>query len=124
MTESEEQREVVRWFRGEFPELSQAIRLSMNGINFGSMRSSPKGARMISMMRSQGMTDGETDLAFLIPNDQFHGLLIEMKTKNGKPTDKQLAYINFMNGQGYFATVCYGAEDAKRTIESYIRSHD
>ena len=81
-----------------------------------------KAARIIARMKRQGLTPGESDLAFLIPNGSFHGLLIEMKSELGKPTSAQNEYIDLMNSLGYFATVCYGAQEAKRTILAYMES--
>jgi alpha/beta superfamily hydrolase len=122
MTEAEHQREVVRWFRERHPGLAKCIRLSMNGISFGSLASSQKGARMISVMKSQGMVKGESDLAFLVPRGEWHGLVIEMKQPGGpKPTEDQKDYIEDSLLRGYFTKVCYGSDEAIETISNYLK---
>jgi len=117
MTEAEEQKIFIAWFKAEYPKYEKCIRLSMNGVNLGY---GSKAARMIASMKKQGLTPGESDLAFMIPTEKHHGLLIEMKSMTGKPTEAQIDYIDLMNDLGYFACVCRGAEEAKTVMREYL----
>lgn len=116
-TEAEEQKEVVAWFRETWPEYEKCIRLSLNGVNLGG---GTKAARMINSMKAQGMTVDESDLVFLVPKSQYHGLCIEMKAMKKKPTAGQLEYLVLMNELGYMAAWCEGAEEAKDLITIYM----
>lgn len=115
-SEAEEQKAVVSWFRGRWPQFSRCIRLSLNGVPLPT-EDAPK---IINSFKAQGLTPGESDLAFLVPTPVYHGLLIEMKSTQGKPTKDQLAYLAFMEGLGYRTAVCKGAGEAVETIEDYM----
>ena len=52
---------------------------------------------------------------------KYHGLYIEMKAIGGSPTQEQQAWIAALTEQGYAAQVCVGFEEAKETIEQYLR---
>ena len=119
MTESQEQKELIDWFKKQYPKYSKSIRLSMNGINLGGGK---KAAIMINHLKSQGMVPGESDLFFAIPTKGYHGLFIEFKSTNGahKLTDDQAEYIGYMTLLGYRAECCKGIEDAKQLISEHI----
>ena len=51
----------------------------------------------------------------------YPGLYIEMKYGNGRTSKEQREWINKLNEQGYKAVVCNGFEEAKETIEKYIK---
>lgn len=117
MSEFQEQKELVSWFRAKYPAHSRCLRLSLNGINLPAGR---RGAMMMSQCKSQGLTLGESDLFFAIPNLLYHGLFIEMKAGKGKATQDQLDYLIVMDSLGYQTAVITGAEKAKQFIEDYM----
>ncbi len=82
-----------------------------------------KAARIVSKMKREGLTPGIPDLFFPIPNQKYHGLFIEMKTKNGKLSDNQKIWIDLLNKQGYLAIVCYSSSDAIKEIDSYLNNN-
>ena len=43
-----------------------------------------------------------------------------MKYGKNKATEKQLEWLDILNGQGYKAVICYGFEQARETIEWYL----
>ena len=55
-----------------------------------------------------------------LPNKKYHGLFIEMKYGKNKPTENQKKWIDYLNGVGYLACVCYGADEAIKLINEYI----
>ena len=79
-----------------------------------------KAARIVLKMKREGLTPGVPDLFFPIPNQKYHGLFIEMKTKNGKLSDNQKTWVEILNKQGYLAIVCYSSSEAIKEIESYL----
>lgn len=82
-----------------------------------SKRSLAYGAKMKRM----GLRKGFPDLLFPTPHKGYHGLYIELKRdKTCKPTAEQWRWINYLNEQGYRATVCYGATEAIDEIDWYF----
>ena len=85
-----------------------------------SKRSPAYGAKMKRM----GLRKGFPDLSFPTPRKGYHGLYIELKRdKTCKPTAEQLQWINYLNSQGYRATVCCGAGEAIEEIDRYFNEH-
>lgn len=117
MSEYQEQRELIRWYRETYPQYSKCIRLSLNGV---SLPPGPKAAIARNQFKSQGMVLAEADLLFCVPNLIFHGLFIEMKDFGKKATTEQQEYLDFMQSMGYQACICEGAEAAKRVISDYM----
>ncbi len=89
----------------------------MNGLPKGSGRAA---AIRINMMRTQGMTDAESDLFFAVPRGTYHGLFVEMKDFGKKPTADQLEYLQYQRDNGYQAVWAEGAEEAIRLITEYM----
>lgn len=118
MTEAEEQKALVSWFREFYPEYSHCIRVSLNGITLGKGQNA---ARRMASLKAQGLTVGESDLMFCVPSNGYHGLMIEMKTKRGRITDAQEEYLAKMEFLGYRAECCYGFADAKQVVSEYMR---
>ena len=71
-------------------------------------------------LKKQGLKPGVPDIFLPYPNKKYHGLFIELKYGKNKASDKQKAWINELNHQGYYAKVCTGFEEAKNTILEYI----
>jgi len=117
MSEFQEQKDLVAWFKAKYPAYVKCLRLSLNGINLPAGR---RGAIMMSQCKSQGLTPGESDLFFAIPNLIYHGLFIEMKAGKGKATQDQIDYLAVMDNLGYRTAVITGAEKAKQFIEDYM----
>lgn len=119
MTEAEEQKEIVRWFRETYPKHRQSLRVSMGGVNFGYGN---QAARKQRAMRSQGVINGEADIAILLPRNGFGALLIEHKSGKGshKTTPAQLEYIEYHNTIGNCACITKGVDMAKKAIEQYM----
>lgn len=72
-------------------------------------------------MKALGLSKGFPDLFLPIAKKGFHGLLIELKRdRSCHPTKEQVEWIKYLNGQGYFAVVCYGALAAMEEIRKYL----
>lgn len=72
-------------------------------------------------LKRQGVLAGVPDIFVDVPTDKYHGLRIEMKVGKNKPTEKQKEMIERYNQMGYKAVVCYGADDAIKTLEDYFK---
>ena len=71
-------------------------------------------------LKRQGVRAGVPDLFFPVAKRGYHGLFIELKVGKNKATEKQLQWLDFLNGQGYKAVVCVGFDSAKETIDWYM----
>lgn len=76
--------------------------------------------RKMAVMKSEGLKVGTPDLFLAIPNLDFGGLWIEMKSEKGKPSENQLMMIDRLSKVGYKCEICYGWVEAKEAIESYL----
>jgi hypothetical protein len=111
-TESNEQIAAMDWLRAQHPKIS------LHTLHIGNERKASYYAGYI--MKRMGVLKGASDLLVAWPSGGFHGLFIEVKAKKGKPTPDQLAFIERMNSVGYYATVCYGADEVIRCMKWYI----
>lgn len=115
-TESDEQKALMRWAaynRGRYPELALLYHIPNEG-----QRDPRVGARMMA----EGLRKGVPDLCLPVARGGSHGLYIELKrTKGGRVSPEQAAWIDSLLRQGYAACVCRGWEAASREIERYLQ---
>lgn len=74
-----------------------------------------------NILKRMGMKKGFPDLFIYEPIGEYHGLAIEMKALNGKPTMEQLTWLSDLKARGYAAYIAYGADQAIRIIEAYMK---
>jgi len=119
LTEWHEQREIITWYRAEWPQHARALRVSMNGLNLGGGR---RAAIMIKQMRAQGMVEGESDMAILLPRGGFGCFIMEHKAEGAarKITSEQVSYLTYHNYHGNCAVSTRGVEAAKAAIRTYM----
>lgn len=114
-TEDTEQAHIfvwAAWARGKYPELDL-----MHHIPNGGKRSKSEAARF----KAQGVKAGVPDIFLPCARGGYHGLYIELKrTKGGKISAAQKEWIDALRGQGYKVIVCYGFDEAKEVIISYL----
>ena len=109
MSEAEEQRAVV--------EYCDWRRIPCFHIPNGGKRSS----REAYNLKRQGVRPGVPDRCIPVPSGRYHGLFIEMKrAEGGTVSDHQREWVSRLNGLGYLARVCHGADSAISLIDSYI----
>lgn len=72
-------------------------------------------------LKRQGVLAGVPDIFVDVPTDKYHGLRIELKVGKNKATEKQKEMIERYNKLGYKAVVCYGADEAIKTLEAYFK---
>lgn len=72
-------------------------------------------------LKRQGVLAGVPDIFVDVPCGHYHGLRIELKVGKNKPTDKQKEMIERYNKLGYKAVICYGADEAIKTLEDYFK---
>lgn len=81
-----------------------------------------RNAREAYNLKRQGVKPGVPDLFIPVANEQYHGLFIEMKRKNGgSMTAAQCEWQQLLRKQGYKAITCHGASEAIEIVEMYLR---
>lgn len=76
-------------------------------------------------LKNIGLTPGLLDYQFLIENDKYKGLWIEMKRKDGinkKKNKEQDEFIALLLDSGYYACYSYGYEHAIRIYKDYVNN--
>lgn len=103
----------VRWFRMKYPHLSPRLFAVPNG----GRREGITGARL----KEEGVLAGVADLILLVPNADYHALLIEMKTPKGRQSESQRAWQRAVAGNDdYLYVVCRSLEEFIREVEEYL----
>lgn len=103
----------VRWFRLKHPRLAARLFAVPNG----GRRDGITGARL----KEEGVLAGVADLILLVPNADYHALLIEMKTPKGSQSESQKAWQRAVAGNDdYMYVVCRSLEGFIKTIEEYL----
>ena len=72
------------------------------------------------ILKRKGVKAGVLDYFIMRASKGYHGLIIELKIKPNKPSEFQLKYIDDMNAEGYYALVCWSAEEAKQVVCDYL----
>jgi hypothetical protein len=114
-SEATEQETLIQWCgwqQGKYPELKLIYHIPNGG-----SRNTLEAANL----KRQGVKAGVPDLCLPVARNGFHGLYIEMKYGRNKTTDSQDEWLEALKEQGYFTTVCYGAEEAERIIARYLQ---
>lgn len=73
-----------------------------------------------ALLKKMGVKAGVPDLFLPEPAGKFHGLYIEMKCGNGRPSDEQRKWIAHLCEAGYAVHVCYGFKEAAKVILDYL----
>ena len=114
-TEEIEQINLFRWAEfavNQYPELELMYHVPNEG-----KRSKVTGARL----KQSGLKPGVPDVCLPTAHGPYIGLYIEMKVKPNKPTENQKKWLRALRSAGHCTAVCYGWEEAKDLIESYLR---
>jgi hypothetical protein len=114
-TEHQEQCAVIGWWNHghSFYKLPY---FALFAIPNGGARDMITGARL----KKEGVRRGVLDLCLAVPTKTYHGLYIEMKAGDNKPSAEQKGYIEYLNGCGYRAIVCWSGEEAIGEIKRYL----
>lgn len=110
MSEEMIHRKLISWSR-EIPLLKKVI---IHIPNEG--KRSP---RYAARLKAMGMRPGVSDLFIALGRHGYHGAWIELKSCKGKVSIKQQKFIEDMNEQNYYTTVCYSLETALEKIKWY-----
>lgn len=116
MSEHDEQAALFEWARIEANRGVEPLRW-LFAIPNGGLRA----RRTAAKLKAEGVKAGVPDLMLPYPAGGYHGLFIEMKFGSNKPTKKQKAWLAGLSKAGYQVAVCWGWDEARLVIESYLR---
>ena len=111
--ESQIQQVAVSWFRLQFPHLAPLLFAVPNGGRRNLMEA--------AIMKGEGVTAGVSDLLLLVPNGEYHGLCIEMKTDSGRQNDNQKKWQKKVEGQDYKYIVCRSFDEFRTEVCRYLK---
>ena len=111
--ESHTQQECVKWFRLQYAKLARNLIAIPNG--------GARNAREAAIMKGEGVTAGAADLVLFAANHNYHGLCIEMKTKEGCQSQSQKEWQQAVTAQGYLYAVIRGFDGFKELIDWYLK---
>lgn len=119
LSEADEQKEIIRWFKATWPDHKRALRVSQSG---GFRGRGHRGAIAMGKAKQQGAVPGEADIAILLPRGGFGSFLMEHKADGSahKATDRQIEYIEYHNIVGNCAVITRGVDAAKAAITQYM----
>lgn len=125
-----EQKEVVAWWRRQFPKRALLLVANLNGAKLAPVSGHafahlPEGVRRgiaWKRLEEQGAVKGAADLFLSIPSGDYAGLYIEMKTVQGKQSEDQKQFEKAVIEQGYGYCVPKGAKAAINCIISYLEN--
>lgn len=112
--EAIEQEALFRWvayYRGSCPDVDLLYHIPNGG---------RRDAKEAAHLKRQGVRAGVPDLCLPVPRGGFHGLYIELKAGQNKPTEKQKGWLDALTKQGYATAVCYGWQAAEEVITKYL----
>ena len=110
MTETQEQKQLIQWCRTD-PRFQFLFHIPNESIG---------GQGWIIRNRQMGVKAGVPDLFYPVPMNGYHGMFIEMKTKTGRLSRPQEAWIDVLQTMGYKCVVAHGWIEAKEALELYV----
>lgn len=90
---------------------------------FANQNQGKRDPKWVRSLIKQGAKVGVPDITLAYPSQHYHGCYIELKRtdKNKcKVTIEQRAWINRLNNVGYWAQVCFGAQQAWEALIEYL----
>lgn len=114
LSESQEQKALFQWAgyaEQQYPELRLLHHIPNGGL---------RDAGTAANLKREGVKRGVPDISLPAPRGKYHGLFIEMKAGNNKPTKEQKAWLKSLEEEGYATYVCYSWLEAREVLEKYL----
>lgn len=124
MNRNEEREQIAIFTWAKMQEAAHPDLCLMYHIPNGGARSKATAARL----KAAGVKAGMPDICLPVPHGGYAALYIELKTPEikalgvhkGRPSKRQKEVIAHLQERGNCAVVCYGAEEAIKTIKGYL----
>ena len=102
----------MEWLRLQYPKVA------LNTFHIGNERKTSAYAGLI--MQKMGVLAGVSDLFLAWPIAQYHGMFLEIKSKKGRLSPLQSAFLERMTDAGYHTEVCYDVDQIINAITWYL----
>jgi len=106
----------------EHDQMRLSAWLTRNGIRHTA--SANGGKRTVQAGRKlklMGLSCGFPDITIPYQAGGYGGLYLELKrVRGGQPTSEQIAWIEFLRTQNYYADFAYGFEEARQIVMKYL----
>ena len=112
--EAAEQEKLIQW-----TELV-TLRIPEIALLFAVPNGGHRHRAVAAKLKAQGVRAGVPDLCLPVPRGHYHGLFIEMKYGNNRPSPLQKWWLDQLQRQGYRTVVCWSYDEARVAIESYL----
>lgn len=115
--EGEEQAQLIKLFRAQYPVIGLLLIHIPNG---GSRKNAFEGWRL----KEQGVRAGVSDLFLPVARGGFFGLWIEFKAappNDAVVSDSQEVWLGLMRDQGFDVHVCLGVDAALQVLNEYMK---
>jgi hypothetical protein len=73
-----------------------------------------------AILKAEGLKAGVPDIFMAYPNGFYHGLFLEFKINNNKPTEVQRYMMRQFVEKGYYCSVVYSFDEAVHVTECYL----
>ena len=73
-----------------------------------------------AMLKRMGVLKGVSDIIIMEPRGGYHGAVIELKAKKGRPSSEQVKFISRAKERGYFGGFTVGARQSIRLVDWYL----
>lgn len=114
-SEHQEQVSLMQWselYSNQYPDLRLLYAIANGG---------KRNINVARKLKAEGVKSGVPDLHLPVAVGRYHGLYIELKIGNNKPTENQERWLSDLNKQGHFAICCWGWENARDVLLKYLK---
>ena len=73
-------------------------------------------------MKRMGLVSGMPDIMIFEPSGGYFGLAVELKRRYGKPTDNQIACLEWLARSGWYATWTRSFDHYKKLVDLYMKA--
>lgn len=104
----------VKWFSLQYRKYAMLLHHSPNG-----------GTRRITeakRFKAMGTKAGFPDLQLCLPNKEYHGLFIELKSRTGRQEPSQKAMQEALEGAGYRYVIVNSINSFIECVNNYLNS--
>jgi len=109
--ESQIQQSMIKWFRYQYP--NHTIYAIPNGGRRGIIEA--------GIMRGEGVLSGVADIFLMHAEKGYHGLYVEVKTKEGKQSEAQKNFEVEAEKAGYRYIICRSLDDFIKETDNYLK---
>lgn len=102
----------LRWLALQHPKVYELTASIPNG--------GKRDLRYAMRLKSEGMKKGFPDLITFWPSGNYHGLVIEFKSKKGYLREEQRHILGKLSEKGYCCLVARSFEEAKNALDEYL----